>query len=219
AEGSVQVEVVAGKPTLAAGLQRGEAKVTPRTGQGSSVAPEVTNTPPLLVAEGSKASRRIRAAIEEFRQLFPPALCYTKIVPVDEVISVTLFYREDDHLARLMLDDTQRQQLDELWKELHFVSRDALTSVDAFAQLLEFATQDADPKVFEPLRQPIKDRAAAFRKLLVYCEPKQIDALVDLAHRAYRRRLADEETQGLRTLYADLRKEGLPHEDAFRLTL
>ena len=123
-----------------------------------------TNSAPILVTEGSEAQRRIQAAFEEFRQLFPPALCYTKIVPVDEVISVTLFYREDDHLVRLMLDDAQRQQLDRLWDELHFVSRDALTSVDAFAQLMEFATQDADPKVFEPLRKPINDRAAAFRQ-------------------------------------------------------
>ena len=76
---------------------------------------------------------------------------------------------------RLMLDESQRQQLDRLWDELHFVSRDALTSVDAFAQLLEFATQDADPKVFEPLRKPINDRAAAFRQRLVDCEPKQVE--------------------------------------------
>src|SRR5437764_11632460 len=102
-----------------------------------------------------------------------------------------------------MHNDPQRQQIDELWKELHFVSRDALTSVDAFAQLMEFATQDANPKVFEPLRKPISDRAAAYRKLLVDCEPKQVDRLIDFAGRAYRRPLTDEETQGLRTLYVD----------------
>jgi hypothetical protein len=219
AEGSVQLAVVAGKPTLAGGLQRGDAKVAPRNGQWSSGDPEVTNTAPLLITEGSKAQRRIQAAVEEFRQLFPPALCYTKIVPVDEVISVTLFFREDDHLVRLMLDDAQRRQLDELWNELHFVSRDALTSVDAFAQLLQFATQDADPKVFEPMRKPISDRAAAFRKFLIDCEPKQVDLLVDFAARAYRRPLTDDESQGLRLLYANLRKEGIPHEEAFRLTL
>ena len=42
-----------------------------------------------------------------WRRVFPPALCYSKIVPVDEVITLTLFYREDDHLRRLMLDDDQ----------------------------------------------------------------------------------------------------------------
>jgi hypothetical protein len=217
--GSVQLAVVSGKPALATGLVRGDVQVAARTGQWSSGDADVTTSAPIVVTEGSNAQRRVRAAIEEFRQLFPPALCYTKIVPVDEVISVTLFYREDEHLVRLMLDDSQRQELDRLWNELHFVSRDALTSVDAFAQLLEFATQDADPKAFEPLRKPIKDRAAAFRRFLVECEPKQIEALVDFAARAYRRPLSAEESESLRALYASLRKEGIPHEDAFRLTL
>lgn len=39
--------------------------------------------------------------------------------------------------------------------------------VDVFAQLMEYATQDADPKVFEPMRGPINERVAAYRKLLV----------------------------------------------------
>jgi hypothetical protein len=118
-----------------------------------------------------------------------------------------------------MLDDAQRRELDALWDELHFVSRDALSSVDALAQLLEFATQDSDPKLFEPLKKPINDRAAAFRQLLVECEPKQVDSLVDFAERAYRRPLKADESRGLRSLYETLRKKGLPHEEAFRLTL
>ncbi len=118
-----------------------------------------------------RRGERFEAAFDSFRQLFPPALCYAKIVPVDEVITLTLFYREDDHLRRLMLDDAQAAQLDRLWDELRFVSQDALTLVDAFQQLLEYASQDADPKVFEPLRQPILDRAAAFRQALVDAEP------------------------------------------------
>ena len=61
-------------------------------------------------------------------------------MPVDEVVTLTLFYREDDHLRRLMLDDAQAAELDRLWDELHFVSQDALTLVDAFQQLLEYAT-------------------------------------------------------------------------------
>ena len=52
-------------------------------------------------------------------------------MPVDEVVTLTLFYREDDQLARLMLDDAQQAQLDRLWDELHYVSQDALTLVDA----------------------------------------------------------------------------------------
>ncbi len=116
-----------------------------------------------------------------------PALCYTKIVPVDEVVTLTLYYREDNQLARLMLDTQQKQYLDRLWDELRFISQDSLTLVDAFAQLMEYASQDADPKVFEPLRKPINDRAAAFRKRMVDCEPRQLDTLIEFAGRAYRR--------------------------------
>ena len=219
AEGSVQLAVVAGKASVETGLLRGENTVSVEAGGGWSASKRIANSAPILVTEGSAAQRRLRAAFADFRQMFPPALCYAKIVPVDEAISVTQFYREDDHLVRLMLDDAQRQRLDRLWDELHFVSRDALTSVDAFAQLMEFATQDADPKVFEPLRQPIKDRAAAFQQRLLDCEPKQVDALIDFAARAYRRPLTAQEADELRGLYAKLRQEEMPHEDAFRLTL
>ena len=72
------------------------------------------------------ARRRFESAFDTFRQLFPPALCYAKIVPVDEAVTLTLFYREDDHLRRLMLDDAQAARLDRLWGELRFVSQDAL---------------------------------------------------------------------------------------------
>jgi hypothetical protein len=174
---------------------------------------------PILVNEGSASRKRIEAAFDDFRRLFPPALCYTKIVPVDEVVTLTLFYREDDHLARLMLDDGQQKQLDQLWDELHFVSHDALALVDAFAQLMEYATQDADPKVFEPLREPIHDRARAFRQRLIDTEPKHIEALLDFAARAYRRPLTAAEARLLRGLYDGLRQQGVPHEEAVRVAL
>ena len=161
----------------------------------------------------------MKAAFDAFRQLFPPALCYTKIVPVDEVISLTLFYREDDHLVRLMLDDEQTRRLDRLWDELHFVSRDALTTVDAFAQLLEYASQDGDPKAFEPLRKPIAERAAAYRQRLVDCEPVQVGKLIDFAALAHRRPLAKKEVEELNALYKKLRGEEIPHEEAFRMML
>ena len=138
------------------------------------------------VADPRRREQRRRASaskrsFDEFRQLFPAALCYTKIVPVDEVVTLDAVPSRGRAPARLMLDDAQSAQLDRLWDELHFVSQDALTLVDAFEQLLEYATQDADPKVFEPMRKPIHERAAAFRQRLVEREPKQLDALVEFA--------------------------------------
>ncbi len=219
AEGSVQFQVLTAKPDRGSGLLPTTLTETNVNGTWTSDNRRVSHAVPVIVQEGSAARRRVEASFAAFRAVFPPALCYTKIVPVDEVVTLTLFYREDDHLRRLMLDEPQTARLDRLWDELHFVSHDALTLVDAFQQLLEYATQDADPKVFEPLRKPIQDRAAAFRRALVDAQPRQVDQLVDFAAQAYRRPLTDGEKQELRGLYRKLRSQELPHDDAWRLTL
>jgi hypothetical protein len=173
----------------------------------------------VLVNDGSAARRRMEAELGEFHRVFPAALCYSRIVPVDEVVTLTLFHREDEPLRRLMLDERETAELDQFWQELHFVSNDALTLVDAFAQLMEFATQDSNPALFEPFRKPIHARADAFRRELLAAEPRQLDALIAFADRAYRRPLSAAERDELRSLYRQLREQDLPHEEAFRLTL
>ncbi len=219
AEGSVQLDVVAGQPPRGSGLKAAVVTVTVPDGSWTSDRRQTSYSSPIVVNEGTASRRRIEAALDDFRNLFPAALCYAKIVPVDEAVTLTLFHREDGHLARLMLDEGQKARLDRLWDELHFTSRDALTLVDAFLQILEYASQDGDPKVFEPLRKPINDRASAFRRLLVEAEPKHLDALLDFANRAYRRPLTGPETAQLRGFYSSLRKQEIPHEEAFHLTL
>jgi hypothetical protein len=217
--GSVQFEVTAGKLIHESRLLPSQVVVTVANGQWTANNQCVSYATPIIVNDGTKTQRRIEAAFDDFRRLFPPALCYTKIVPVDEVVTLTLFYREDDYLSRLMLDQTQQLKLDRLWDELHYISQDALTLVDAFTQLMEYATQDADPRVFEPLRKPINDRATAFKKHLIDTEPGQLNALLDFASQAYRRPLAAAESRDLRTLYTKMRDQGIPHDEAFRLLL
>ncbi len=56
-----------------------------------------------------------------------------------------------------------------MWDELHFVSEDALTLVDAYEQIWQFSTQDGPnaphgDKRLEPLRQPIMEAAAKFKE-------------------------------------------------------
>jgi hypothetical protein len=174
---------------------------------------------PVLTVAGSAGHRRYAEAVGRFRDLFPAALCYTRIVPVDEVVTLTLFYREDHHLRRLMLSDAEAAELDRLWSELHFVSQDALQSVDAYDQLWQFATQDADPSAFEPLREPIRQRAAEFREAMKAAEPRHLEWLERLAARAWRRPLEAVEGGRLRTIYEGLRRDELPHEEAVRLVL
>ncbi len=219
AEGSVQLEVVAGKPARDSGLLPSAVVLTDAKGQWTSNNQRTSYASPILVNEQSEARKRIESAFDDFRRLFPAALCYTKIVPVDEVVTLTLFYREDDQLVRLMLDEAQEARLNRLWDELHYVSHDALTLVDAYAQLMEYATQDANPKVFEPLRKPINDAAAAFRKRLIDTEPKHLDALLAFAEQAFRRPLTAAESGDLRSLYGKLRGQEIPHDEAIRLTL
>jgi len=171
---------------------------------------------PLLVTEGGAAQRELLRSAQEFRDIFPSALCYARVVPVDEVVTLTLFYREDEALRRLMLDDKAAAELDRLWSDLRFISQEAFLQVESFESLYQFATQDANPNAFEPLREPTKRRAAEFQQELLAAEPKHVDAVVRLAAEAWRRPLKEGEADQLRALYQELRKQELPHDLAVR---
>ena len=218
-EGSVQLRALTSEPEHDPGLRPSPVSETTANGPWTSDNHRISHAAPILVNPGSEAAKRLNTAFERFRSIFPIALCYPKIVPVDEVITLSLYYREDENLKRLMLDDAESARLDRLWDELHFISRDPLKMVDAFLQLLEYASQDADPSVFEPLRGPINDRAAAFRKTLHAAEPRHVQALVDFASRAYRRPLTDAQSADLHRLYQTFRDEGMSHEEAFQFLL
>lgn len=176
---------------------------------------------PILVAENSEASKRIEASLDEFRSLFPPALCYVQIVPVDEAVTLTLYYREDDQLRRLMLSPEQTAELDRLWDELLYVSQEPLELVIAITQLYQFATQDRPDMLplISAQQKPVQDRADAFRQRQIQDEPKQLDAVIRFAQQAYRRPLTEAEATQMRGLYTRLRSEEIGHDEAIRLTI
>lgn len=194
----VQFDVVPAAPADAHGLQPGV---------------------PFVVAAGSPAEARLQQSLDGFRALFPAAMCYARIVPVDEVVTLVIYHREDDQLERLMLSDAEKQRLDRLWDELHYVSRDALRMETGLEQILEFATQDSDPALFDPVREPIAKAAEAFRQRLLETQPAHVDAVLKFAERAWRRPITPEEAGRIRKLYGDLTGENIPHEDAVRLML
>lgn len=197
--GSVQVQVLASRPA----------------------ALNVTANDPILVRDGSPARERIEGPVSRFCNLFPPALCYARIVPVDQVVTLTLFHREDEFLRRLMLNDQQAAQLDRLWDELFYVAREPLKYQVAFEQIREFATQDRPDlvKAWAPHVDSVNNRADDFRRRLVATEPVHVEALVDFADRAWRRPLTDSEKKGLRGLYRQLRASEIPHEEAIRVAI
>ena len=172
---------------------------------------------PVIVRVGSEAERKWTEAFNEFRELFPLAMCYPRIVPVDEVVTLTLLHREDERLCELMLSDDEIAKLDRLWEELHFVSRDKLRIETGFEQLLEFASQDDVPARFEPLREPIEKQAAEFQEELRAAEPHHMRAVLDFASQAWRRPLSGGERSEITQLYDQLREQELSHDEAIHL--
>jgi len=218
-EGSAQLQVLTERPESVAGLVTIRVKEETRAGSWTDDNRQLSHSSPVLVRAESRTQARFVSGFEEFRQVFPAASCYSTIVPYDEVVTLTLFHREDEPLRRLLLDDARRAKLDRLWDQLRFVSQDALDLVDVFEQLWQYATQDGDPSVFVPARQPIADRAAAFRRQLRASEPAHVAALSDIAERAYRRPLAPDERRELVSLYERLRTQEVAHYEALRLVL
>lgn len=224
-EGSVQVELVLGELAKTSGLLTSRTNVLHSSvTQLFSARRHLSFSRPILVAKAGAARRQIQAAMDEYRSLFPAALCFNQIVPVDEILTLQLFYREDEHLTRLMLDNHQRSKLDRLWEELRFVSQSSFQRVTALDLLLEAMIGNGREDRSQylallPLREPFDQEATTFRQELVDAEPRHLVALVDFANRAYRRPLTSLEVEELYGLYRRLRQQELSHDEAFRLTL
>ncbi|OYW29034.1 MAG: hypothetical protein B7Z47_05245 [Chthoniobacter sp. 12-60-6] len=182
-QGAVQVRVLTTK--IAAPSVIVASKVTinkpDKKGTWSDGEKPLSFDAPILVGDESEVRKRLSAQIAEFRELFPAALCYTKIVPADEVVTLRLFYREDDQLQRLMLNKDQIAEIDRLWEELRFISESPLKQVDAEPRhvqaVYEFATrawrrplstseQDELGALYRKLRQQGLPHASAVRMLL-----------------------------------------------------
>ena len=185
------------------------------------VADELSPGRSIIVAVGGDSEKRLIAGLDDFRDLFPASLCYPRIVPVDEVVTIALYHREDEPLQRLMLNEARKIELDRLWDELIYVSKEPFKLVVSHEQNAAFATQDRPDmvKAFAPMLEPIRKQAEAFRKRLKEDEPKQLDALLEFADRAWRRTLTGEEREDLSLFYRGLRDGEILHEKAIQLTI
>ena len=219
-EASVQPDVVLGAADLKSGLLPATTTATLTT--VTALYPDqrtLSYQNPILVSEEGAAKKKFAAAMEAHRQLFPISLCYPQVVPTDEVLTLTQFHREDDHLMRLCLDDVEQREIDRLWDELRFVSQDPLKLAAVLDSLVETTKGHPQDGGFNDAVKPFHERAVEFRQRLIDCEPKQLDALIAFASRAFRRPLEEQEAEDFRVLYRKLRSEELSHEDALRLVL
>jgi hypothetical protein len=177
---------------------------------------------PCVAAAGSTAAKQLLQGFDDFRRCFPTFVCYSRVIPDDEVVCLKLYHREDEALIRLFLDDAQTRRLDRLWSELRFISQWPVTEHKQLPLFIGFVTQDQPKELlayFESQREPFRQRAEAFEKEVEAAVPKQVEAILDFAARAYRRPLQHQEKTELRQLYAVLRDKGLAHEEAFRTVL
>ena len=107
------------------------------------------------------------------------------------------------------MNDEQKQQLERLWAEQHFISQQPIAENKYLPLFIGFVTQDQPKELlnyFESQRPVFKKRADDFEKQLEAAEPRHLEALLDLATRAYRRPLSDKEKQQLLALYAEQRR-------------
>ena len=219
-DASVQPDVVLGEAEVKLGLV--VAATTATLSTVTALYPDtrtVSYQDPVLVADQGAAQKKFEAAMEAHRQLFPISLCYPQVVPTDEVLTLTQFHREDEHLVRLVLDEAEQREIDRLWDELRFVSQDPLKLAAVLDSLVETTKDHPQDGGFNEAVKPFHERADGFGQRLIDCEPKQLDALIDFASHAFRRPLDKQEVDDLRDLYRSLRSEELSHEDAFRLVL
>lgn len=179
-KGSVQTQVLSQRPAIAS--------------------TEIDSKLPILVGENSESRKKLEQTFQEFRALFPISVSYTRIVPVDEGVTLSLFHREDEHLSRLVLSEQENQTLNRLWEELRFVSEAPLKQFDAFEQLVQYATQIRAERAveFEKLRGSLTQAIEDYKRDLANAENVQGKAILQFAEKAWRRPLRAEEIASLK---------------------
>jgi hypothetical protein len=177
---------------------------------------------PVVAVPGGAGQEQFLAGLAEFRRLFPPNICYPHVIPLDEVVCLKTFHREDEPLVRLFLNEQQTQQIDRLWNEHKFISHYPVVENEYLPLFIGFVTQDQSKQLldyFEGQRPVFRKRAEDFKRDFDGAAPQQLEQLIDFASRVYRRPLLAAEASGLRTLYQSQRENDISHEDAFHSVL
>jgi len=180
-----------------------------------------TKSPLVALPDGAR-HRRLLRGFAEFRRLFPPYICYPHVIPLDEVVCLKTFHREDEPLIRLFLNDEQTRFINRLWSEHRFITKYPVVENEYLPLFIGFVTQDQPKKLlryYESRRGWFRKRAEQFERDFAAAGPQQMQQLFDFASRAFRRPLRSAEKDNLRALYDTLRQKKMPHGAAFRSVL
>jgi hypothetical protein len=179
-------------------------------------------TSPVVASSTGASYKQLLQGYEDFRRCFPQFICLPRVIPDDEVVCLKMYHREDEPLERLFLDEDQKRRIDHLWDEHRFISQQPVAENNYLPQFIGFVTQDQPKELlayFEGQRDTFRKRAEAFEKDVEAAIPKQQEALLQWAARAYRRPLLDTEKTDLLALQQTLRKKGVSRDEAFRAVL
>ncbi len=173
----------------------------------------------VVATVGGDARKKLLAGINQFRDCFPLFTCFPNIIPVDEVVCLKMYHREDEPLIRLFLNEQQHQIIERLWSEHQFITQQPVAENKYLPLFIGFVTQDQPKELvtfYEGFREPFRKRAEKFESEVESAVPLQLNQLAEFASRAYRRPLRDKEKVELTTLYQALRAKGMSGSDAFR---
>jgi hypothetical protein len=209
--------VVDGKPTAEAkdGVVQFHV-LTSRTGKSG---PAFDSRSPIVTTPNGPGHQRLLAGLAEFRRLFPPYICYPHVIPLDEVVCLKTFHREDEPLKRLFLDKKQTTYIDRLWAEHRFITKYPVVENEYLPLFIGFVTQDQPKKLldyFNSRRGWFRERTERFERDFDAAAPQQMRQLLDFASRAFRRPLRKTEQDNLYALYDALRKKKMPRAEATR---
>ncbi len=174
---------------------------------------------PVVATTHGRGHRQLLAGLSEFRHIFPPNICYPHVIPLDEVVCLKTFHREDEPLIRLFLNNEQTRELQRLWDEHRFVTKFPVVENEYLPLFIGFVTQDQPKelvKFFEDKRPEFRQWADDFERDFEAAAPRQLNQLLEFAAQAYRRPLTAAEQGGLNRLYGALRQKHFTHEKAFR---
>jgi hypothetical protein len=176
-------------------------------------------TAPIILSEKGDVRQKFFAGLEKFRHLFPPNVCYPHVIPLDEVVCLKTFHREDQPLINLFLNADQTAELERLWEKHRFITKFPVVENEYLPLFIGFVTQDQPQSLvdfFEKKRPFFQQRADTFVEDFSAAAPSQLKQLEQFAAKAYRRPLTEAERTGLHELYRSLREKGIEHEEAFR---
>ena len=123
----------------------------------------------------ARVGQQLRDGLSQFRQCFPTFICYPHIIPVDEVVCLKQFHRDDEPLVRLFLDDEQSRRLDRLWEEHRFISQWPISENKYLPLFIGFVTQD-NPKALVDFFEGFRERIPKSQAFQVF--EQEMDAAV-----------------------------------------